>query len=158
MDKRKIPRAKIAELIQRRHDDTIAEHHRIFFEYPPDDDGCYAYTYYDGTGYPLYHGYTANARWRAKEHCRKAPWAGWAEYVRYRRCSSPAAARRLERRLQNKVGSFCQPEGMTYSYHGQDWSERDREAKVSHVGDYCKLPGGVCDVKHQIERLKDELV
>lgn len=145
-------RAAIGQIVERKHDDAIALHHRIFSEYPPDDRGCYAYTYYDLFGNVLYHGYTTNARQRAKEHQRKAPWAAWADRVRYRECSSPHSARKLERRLQNKIPSLCHMNGMTFAYHGVDWSEFDREMKINHVGGYCKLPGGLCDVDSWIKR------
>lgn len=140
-------RATIERLVEHKHDYAVALHRRIFFEYPPDDHGCYVYTYYDLFGNVLYHGYTTNARQRAKEHQRKAPWAAWAETVRYRKCSSPHAARKLERRLQDKIPSLCHMNGMTFAYHGVDWSEHDREMKINHVGGYCKLPGGLCDVE-----------
>lgn len=87
---------------QLNHDDHIARNRAIFLELPPYDCGVYVYTYYNGNGYALYHGYTTNARQRAGEHLKRAPWASWAEGVRYRKCTSPQLARKLESRLHKK--------------------------------------------------------
>jgi hypothetical protein len=143
--------AAIERQIQRQHDDAITLHRRIFFEYPPDDDGCYVYTYYANPDEPLYHGYTTSARARAKEHWRKAPWATWAQDVRYRPCSSPRIARKLERRLQDKVPSLCHASGITRTYHGKDWSDIEGDSGINHVRGFCKRPGGHCDVEYWLE-------
>ncbi len=62
---------------QGNHDDYIARNRAIFLELPPDDHGVYVYTYYDYDGYPLYHGYTTDARQRARTHLKNAPWSSW---------------------------------------------------------------------------------
>lgn len=122
------------------HDDYVARNRAAFLEFPPADRGVYVYTYYHGNGYPLYHGYTTDARQRASAHLKKAPWASWAADVRYRECKSPQQARRLESRLHHKVESLCGK----FACHGQDWSELDREFKINHVTGTCLLPGGCC--------------
>lgn len=130
---------------QMNHDDYIARNRAIFFELPPDDFDVYAYTYYDGNDDPIYHGYTTDARQRASEHQKKAPWASWVERVRYRRCPDARSARRLESRLQRKVPSLCHVNGRTMTYHGADWSEIDKKLKINHVTGDCRLPCGLCD-------------
>lgn len=67
--------AFVATAAQLRHDDYVSRYRAAFGEFPPDDRGVYVYTYYDGSGYPLYHGYTTDAWQRAREHQKKAPWA-----------------------------------------------------------------------------------
>lgn len=144
--------AGITARAQGLHDDYIALNRAIFLDFPPDDTGTYVYTYYAVDGYPLYHGYTTNARQRARVHLKLAPWASWAEHVRYRECSSPQQARKLESRLHRKVESVC---GRT-AYHGEDWSDVDRRIKVNHVTGACRLPGGICDPGHiaqQVEQI-----
>lgn len=124
---------------------------------PPADYGVYAYTYFDGLGYPLYHGYTTNARQRAGDHFKKAPWASWAEDVRYRKCSTVHSARRLESRLQRMIPSLCHASGRTRTYHGEDWSDIDCETKINHVTGHCRLPGGVCDADEIARRVENVL-
>jgi len=96
-------REQIAYMCERHHDDFVERNRAIFLEFPPDDFAPYAYTYYDGNGTPIYNGYTTDARRRAKEHFKYAPWASWIEDVRYRRCTTAKAARRLESRLGKKI-------------------------------------------------------
>ena len=124
------------------HDDFIAENRAVFYDYPPDDKGIYAYTYYDCTAYPIYHGYTTDAPQRARDHWRYAPWASWAEYVRYRRCKTVRQARKLEIRVIRKVDCICRTGygkvaafhvGRRGSYRGEEWSARDQEMKFNHV-------------------------
>ena len=59
-------------VVQLYHDDYIARNQAVFRDFPPGDRGVYVYTYYDGNGYPLYHGYTTE---RAETHLDRAPWA-----------------------------------------------------------------------------------
>ena len=132
---------------QSRHDEYVKENRACFEDYVPDDLGAYVYTYHAGDGCPLYHGYTTNARQRAEKHRKLAPWASWVEDVRYRKCSSPHAARKLESRLQRKVDSLCHNH-RTRTYHGEDWSERDKQYPVNHVTGTCRLPGGSCNPEY----------
>ena len=53
------------------HDEYIERNRRCFEDDVPDDFEPYAYTYYDGNGYPSYHGFTTNARQRALVHRKK---------------------------------------------------------------------------------------
>lgn len=148
--------AHVAAHAQALHDDYVALNKAIFLDFPPDGHGTYVYTYYAGNGYPLYHGYTTNARQRARAHMKLAPWASWAEDVRYRECSSPQQARKLESRLHRKVESTCGQ----FAYHGEDWSDIDRRIKINHVTGACRLPGGLCDPGHiaqQVEQILAEV-
>ncbi|MGH3406411.1 MAG: hypothetical protein ACRDRJ_28510 [Streptosporangiaceae bacterium] len=99
--------------------------------------------------FAIYHGYTTNARQRAGEHRKKAPWASWVESVRYRPCRSARVARKLETRLQRMVPSLCHASGITRTYHGEDWSERDHPS--NHVTGTCRLPGGCCSPEYIAE-------
>jgi predicted GIY-YIG superfamily endonuclease len=130
------------------HDMAIQDHRAIFLEQPPRNHGIYVYTYYDAAGNAIYHGWTANARQRAKKHYEEAPWAAWVSSVRYQRCSTVVSARKLESQLQRMTESLCHPHGLTTNYHGEDWSGIDREFPVNHVTGTCKLPGGICDVDY----------
>jgi hypothetical protein len=136
-------RQAIAEVLRYRHDEAVAANYAVFHTEPPTDKGTYVYTYYDLTGDPLYHGYTTNAPQRALEHYKRAPWATWAETVRYRLCKTPQQARALEQRLIKKVPCLCSSApGRVRAFRGCDWSEFDRRHKLNHVTGDCKLPGG----------------
>jgi len=143
-----------AAVVTRLSHSLYVENNRVCFEDDvPQDDGNYVYTYYDGDGYPLYHGYTTDARRRAGEHRARAPWASWVESVRYRPCRTAKAARKLESRLQRLVPSLCHVYGRTRAYHGEDWSDIDRAHPVNHVTGTCRLPGGSCDAGHLLSLL-----
>lgn len=145
-------RETVEMMLRMNHDDYVEVNRAVFEDAPPRDDGAYAYTYYDGNGEALYHGYTTDAPKRATKHQQKAPWASWVESVRYRKCSTPRIARKLEVRLQKKVPSMCHDGGRTRTCHGEDWSDVDREFKINHVTGDCKLPGGSCDIDRWVSR------
>jgi predicted GIY-YIG superfamily endonuclease len=152
--------ASMLATVQLWHDDYVSRNRAVFLELPPDDRGIYVYTYYDGTDYPLYHGYTTDAQQRAETHLKKAPWASWTQDVRYRECGSPQQARKLESRLHRKVESMCgngTGRGGQLTHHGEDWSVLDREYKINHVTGTCRLPGGACDPAHLSQLAADAL-
>jgi hypothetical protein len=132
----------LKDLVRRVHESALESINAIFKEVPPDDDGVYVYTYYDAGLRPIYHGYTSNARKRARKHYNKAPWAGWVDEVRYRRCSSPTQAYALEHKLQRMVPSLCHNR-VTRTYYGEDWAPAD--GGTDHLKGTCLLPGGICD-------------
>jgi hypothetical protein len=135
----------LRNLVERNHEYAIIRIRTIFKVEPPTDDGVYVYTYYDALGNPIYHGYTSNARKRALDHFRSAPWAGWVDEVRYRRCTSPKKAYALEQRLQRVMPSLCHASGITRTYHGEDWTAKD--GCTDHLKGTCRLPGGICDLE-----------
>jgi predicted GIY-YIG superfamily endonuclease len=135
------------------HDAIVRENSFCFTGAVPRDHAAYAYTYYDYNDNPIYHGYTTNALNRAKEHRSKAPWATWVTDVRYRKCRSAHSARKLESRLQRFIPSLCHVNGLTRTYHGENWSILEDKYKDNHVTGTCRQPGGLCDPAVVIEWL-----